>query len=1080
LNPAPLPIQFSGGVDLTTDEKQVPVTKLLNLENCVFTKATTLSKRNGYQSLSLAIQNAGGDIANARGIAARDDERLLFTDKRCYSQRPSSGTWSDAGEVAATSATTLPIARTGTYQTQPDIAERNGVRVIAWEDSRGGVWCSVLESTTGRVLLSQRQLDSSVNAKDPRCLAVGEVIHVLWTRVDLGQIQLALVNPATPSLAPVTQILTSDLSITNPVYDAEAAPAAPSGISTRPGVIAWAVPGGGIRIGYIAPDGTLGSPLSGLPSVIDLSSTVQVTSVAISYCAANSTIAVGIFRAQTVLRVFFFDSLLTLVISQFNPVLSGSNHTKLTLAWGGFLPSGAIGCWYISEITSTRTDLCSLESGYVAYVPDVILGHINEMNTPSILLGHSLVSRAFHDGGPPEATATESSQGGDVYAFIAHTVTFFPYVAALRLSDDSGIATPGNTIVSRLMPGECSGALMRTTGAGTRAWTQHLPSVMAIGIADTDVYSRTHAVCVPYRIQLSSENGDQFSEQGLKLAELNFLPAYQSAQLGRGLYLASSAPMHYDGDAWHEADFHTAPDLGFDTGGVPVLLSTSATPIGTGNIPDGTYLCAYWYEAVDAQGELHRGPVSVRFLVEVTGGPRQIRHTLPTCKLTRFANVRICVARSIQGAEGTESTIPLFRVTSNDVTVTTGANRYVLNDPTLNTVTFDDSLSDDDLILREPCYTNGGILSNAPSPWSGAVLAQGKGRLFWTDTTNPNLVRFSQENVDDVALEAPIELAVSVDPFGGPITAIGVMDDGVYPFKESAVYAFGGPGPLADPSVVTNNNGFTTADLVTSDVGCRSARSVGQTPEGLIFQSNKGIYLLNRGRQALYVGEPVDPLNTQVIERCTLMPDRQQILCLTSTPGGFSLLWDYSRNQWSKFSNHVGLDAVVVDGVYHYLRPDSRVFQETPGVYRDDNTQIQMTIETAWIRFQPYLQGWQKILRAYFLGKFLSPHTLILRYRLDYNETYSHEISLDVDTNWNPSLFGAGPYGAGPWGGADGGTRYQRWVHLNRRCQAISFRIQDLEDADDFGASFELSELLLLGGGVGKAFKPGAARGGQP
>ena len=1068
LNPAPLPIQFSGGVDLTTDSKQVPTTKLLNLENCVFTKATTLSKRNGYQALSLVIQNAGGQISNARGIASRDNERLVFTDKRCYSQRPSSGTWSDAGEVAATSATTLPIARTGTYQTQPDIAERNGVLVVAWEDSRGGVWCSVLESTTGRVLLSQFQLDSSANAKDPRCLAVGEVIHVLWTRVDLGQIQLALVNPATPSTSPVVTILTSDLNATNPWFDAESAPSAPAGISIRPGIIAWVVSSGGVRIGYIAPDGTLGSPLSGLPSVADITSAVPITSVAISYCAATNQVAFAWIRNGTQFVVFFLDSLFTTVISQFTPTVSGSTHTRLTLSWGASRPTGAIGCWWITEVTVSRTDLCFVESGFVAW------SGVQEIGPTTTLLGHNLVSRAFSDG----ESVTDSNSDGlfeggpDVYAFIAHTVTFFPYVAALRLSDDSGISVPDGTIVSRLMPGECSGALMRTTGAGTRAWTQHLPSVMSD--------SRLHAVCVPYRIQLSSENGDQFSEQGLKLAELNFLPAYQAAQLGRGLYLASSAPMHYDGDAWHEADFHTAPDLGFDTSGAPVALSTAATGVGTGNIINGTYLCAYWYEVVDAQGELHRGPVSVRFLVEITGGPRQIRHTLPTCRLTRFANVRICVARSIQGAEGTDSSIPLFRVTSNDVTVTTGANRYVLNDPTLDTVTFDDNLSDDDLILREPCYTNGGILSNAPAPWSGAVLAQGKGRLFWTDTTNPNLVRHSQEIVDDVALEAPIELAVSVDPFGGPITAIGVMDDAVYPFKESAVYAFGGPGPLADPSVVTNNNGFTSADLVTSDVGCRSARSVGQTPQGLIFQSNKGIYLLNRGRQAIYIGAELEPLNSQVIERCTLIPDRQQIVCLTSTPGGYSLLWDYGRNQWSKFTNHVGLDAMVVDGVYHYLRPDSRVFQETPGVYRDDNTQIQMTIETAWIRFQPYLQGWQKILRAYFLGKFLSPHTLVMRYRLDYNETYSHEISMDVDANWNPSLFGAGPFGAGPWGGAEGGTRYQRWVHLNKRCQSISFRIQDREDADDFGASFELSELLLIGGGVGRAFKPGAARGGQP
>ena len=153
------------------------------------------------------------------------------------------------------------------------------------------------------------------------------------------------------------------------------------------------------------------------------------------------------------------------------------------------------------------------------------------------------------------------------------------------------------------------------------------------------------------------------------------------------------------------------------------------------------------------------------------------------------------------------------------------------------------------------------------------------------------------------------------------------------------------------------------------------------------------------------------------------------------------------------------------------------MFVETPGVYRDDNTRIPMLIETAWIHFAQYLQGWQRIIYAYFLGRFISAHILSVRYRLNYDEAYSPAILNDVNANWNPSEFGAGPYGAGPFGGSGGsGTRYQRRIHLNKRCQAISFRIEDIEATGDFGASFELSELLLIGGGIGADFKPGAAR----
>lgn len=1066
LNKAPLPIQFSSGVDLRTDQKQVPSTKLIDLQNAVFSRGFSLSKRNGYSAYSQQIQDGGGNISDARGLAQRDGEILLFTDKRCESYRPSNDRWADTGEVAATTATTLPIARTGSQQTQPDIADRNGIRVVAWEDSRGGVWCEVIEAATGRILLGQTQLDADADAKNVRCVAVGEVLHVLWTRSDLGQIQLALVNPATPAAAPVVSILTADLDATKVFYDAEAAPAAPNGIAIRPGLIAWAQAGGGFRVGYIAPSGVLGSTTTGLPSVVTFAD-VLTGPIAVSHDPSDAQIAVGWIGGSSIVRVRTLSAASLATSGFVDPVATSAGYSRITLAFGAVNSSGVASLWWAAEVTAARTDLCAIDSGSI----DIATAIASAKTT---LHGHGLVSRAFHDGG--DAGVSASVQGGDVYAFVAHSARFSPYVACLRLSDDSGISSPNNTIVSRLMPGEAAGALMRTTGAGTRAWTQHLPSVMAVDLAETDVFSRQHAVILPYRIQLSSQNGDQFSEQGLKLVVVDFEARYQTEQLGRGLYLASSAPQHYDGDAWHEADFHCAPDLGFNTTGAPVAMASTITEVA-GQIPPGVYLYAYWYEAVDMQGELHRGAVSPKMLVTVSSGGKATVHAIPTCRLTRFGNVRLCAARSVVGATGTDSTLALYKITDNDVTQTTGANRYVDNDVTVDTVAFTDNFTDANLLTKEPLYTNGGILSNDPAPWSGEILAASKQRLFWTDTTNPNVVRFSQQLADDTALEAPVGLSLVVDPFGGPITAIAALDDTIVPFKEVATFVFGGPGPLADPAVDPGINVFTSAELVTGDVGCISPASVGQTPLGITFQSRKGIRLLSRQRQVVDIGNPVEPLASQNFTRTTLLPDRKSILYLTDTADGFSLLWDYDRDQWSKFSNHLGLDAIVVDNVYHYLRTDSRVFRETPGVYRDDNSRIPLRIETAWIHYQQYLQGWQKILYAYFLGTYQSPHSLSVRYRVDYNDAYSPAIISDINSNYNPSLYGAGAYGAGAYGGSDiGGTRYQRRIHLDRRCQAMSFLIEDVEAPGDFGASFELSEMLLIGGGLGADFKVGAAR----
>src|SRR4051812_21062527 len=80
--------RFAGGVDTKSDEKTVPTTKLIALENGVFTRATSIKKRNGYETIAT--------IPGAIRMAQRGDaELLVFTDSRGYSV-------SVAGEVSDT------------------------------------------------------------------------------------------------------------------------------------------------------------------------------------------------------------------------------------------------------------------------------------------------------------------------------------------------------------------------------------------------------------------------------------------------------------------------------------------------------------------------------------------------------------------------------------------------------------------------------------------------------------------------------------------------------------------------------------------------------------------------------------------------------------------------------------------------------------------------------------------------------------------------------------------------------------------------------------------------------------------
>ena len=85
LQKQPYALQFQGGLDTKTDSKQVGYAKLLDLQNAVFTKKTTLVKRNGYRSLGSRVETTLAAVASPKGIATRGGELIEFAGGRAYS-----------------------------------------------------------------------------------------------------------------------------------------------------------------------------------------------------------------------------------------------------------------------------------------------------------------------------------------------------------------------------------------------------------------------------------------------------------------------------------------------------------------------------------------------------------------------------------------------------------------------------------------------------------------------------------------------------------------------------------------------------------------------------------------------------------------------------------------------------------------------------------------------------------------------------------------------------------------------------------------------------------------------------------
>lgn len=1026
LQPVALRVPLGAGINTKQDEKAVPSTQVLRAENVVFDKIDALKKRNGYISLAPTVE--GGDpIVGGIKLGKRDKELLLFTGDRCYSRQTTAEQWSDMGPVFSIGATDRPLVHTGTQQTMPDCATIGGVTVAAWEDSLGGVWWALVDET-GHILHAPEQADAL--GTTPRCVVVGDNFHVYYLVV--STMFVVVINPAHPSLTPSPTILVDDV---DEVYDA-----CPTTRVNGESLLVWAERGTtNIRLAYVDRSGSLAGPLTGAPSAIRFTVLPRMATSPVSVAYGNAGTGddegfVAIAYATTVANTQAIFFLLADTEGQF-----GSPNFQETGA-------AAVNLQRIA-LTLAFPDSPGIPVAWSAWEEndDQVSQHTVRMAQTSSTTGTAstfvvrsvgLVSRAF----------TVGNRG---FAVFVHDTTSFNVYLTFRLDDEQLPA-----VVGRHVPAQA-------TGLPTR---KHLTSVNATRF------------CLPVRERVISATNTAFRETGIRLVTLDFdsRDTHQQVQLGRGLYLGGACPMHYDGRQWTEQGFHVGPEL---------IATSSST--GGSMTSSTVYEYRAWYEWTDAQGEVHQGPTSLGTLVTMGGSDTQVTLTLPTLRLTAKPGAVICVARSLAAKTG--DTAQLFRVTSLDPSTAGTPNGLILNNTTVDVVIFIDRLSDATLATQETIYTNGGILSNDPTS-IGIVLARGKSRLFANDISNGNLIRYSQELSDGFGVELPPDLSLPTDPFGDDITAMAARDDQIIVWKEHAIQIFSGDGPLANGD--TSTSGFSTPQLITSDVGCKNPSSIVLAPNGWMFQSAKGIYTLpGYGSGVEYTGAPVEAFNGQRITRATLLADRTSVVFLTDA--GQTLLYDYQRKAWATWTNHEGLDAVLIDDQYYYLRTDGQhVYQETPGVYSDAGLPITILVATAWLHFQEQLQGFCRFWYLHVLGTWISPHQLGVQYQTDYDPEFGPVLYLDAtndtsSTGWrtgdgaNPigvepiggSGFGTGRFGAGVFGGISDDVFMYR-VHLNTKGSAIQFVFTDAQQDDNLGPSFELTELLITGAIKGNARKP--------
>ncbi len=1050
----PVPISFNQGYSQKVDPKQLPIGKFRSLQNSIFDKVGLLGKRNGFGLFTLLEATDLSSITTySNSLVALGNNLNIFSEEQ--------GVWLDKGVVNQISLSTLSLVRSSSGQTSVDASlAYNGLSCEAWVDSDGNAKYQVNDSSNGQVLLNSVNLPSGAHA--PRVFALNRYFLITYlititATPHLEYIAVPFTNLSAPH-APVS--VSAQVKTDTTGYDGV--------VSNGTLYLAWngSDGGGAIRQTSISPN------------------LVQASTNAISGHTAD-LLSIQVNPVNTNLWITYWNS------------SNNNGYTSIITPIGGvvLVPTLVINNIIINELTSVLQNgilniLYEVSNTYPSgvrsdYVQTETVTNTGTVSSPvTVLRSVGLASKAFLDNNIPYVLLV---YGG------ALQPTYFLSDIQGNIQAKLAYSNGGGYIVGQVLPNV-------TFTSNGDAYIPYLFKDLLLSVSKLNGSPNTAGI---------------YSQTGINSVTFDFnAPAY-TVEIGSNLNLSGGIVTAYDGVKPTEQEFHVWPE--------DITLTESSAG---GAMLDQEYFYQVTYEWTDGQGNLFRSAPSVPLSTTITAGATVTFTSVfainvmsltvsstaglivgqiitdnttagniqPGTYITSIVGSVIgislpTIAASAGGGGDTLQTtnfgsvslvIPTLRLTSkpnvrivvyrwsvaNQVYyMVSSITSPTLNNPAVDTVTYVDTKNDNVIIGNVILYTTGGVVENIAPP-STQVMTLYKSRLFLLDAEDTNLLWYSKQVIEATPVEMSDLFTIYVAPTTGaskstgPIKSLGAMDDKLIIFKRDAAYYLTGTGPDNTGA----NNDFSEPTFIAGTVGCSNQQSIVLIPTGLMFQSDKGIWLLDRNLGTSYIGAAVEDFtkNSLVMSAITIPGTNQVRFTLDS---GVTLMYDYYVQQWASFVNIPGISSCIYANLHTYLRSDGSIFQETPGLYLDGSSPTLMSFTTAWFNIAG-LQGYQRAYEYYFLATYLSPHTLQVQTAYDYNDAIFQSNIIQPD-NFSTPWGGDATWGGSlVWGGAS--TNEQWRVDLNiQKCQSIQISLSEQYDPSfgvPAGAGFTMSGLNLIMG----------------